>query len=82
MKNRFKGLVMSSENMYYSNGHPAMCPFTRKQCRSDCQFVIQSKSSGLLLCKFGNGKLLQKESQVPHMFSKERLDRIRGEWNQ
>ena len=72
---------MSNENMYYSNGYPAMCPFTRKQCRSDCQFTIPSEvNDELVICKFGNGKLLQKESQVPHMFSKERLDRIRREW--
>ena len=74
---------MGNENMYYSNGYPAMCPFTRKQCISDCQFTIASEVvPELVICKFGNGKLLKRESQVPHMLSKKRLDRIRSEWMQ
>ena len=69
------------EDLFYSSGLPAFCPFTRGQCKSLCQFIVRSEMEGYFKCMFGNGKVLQEKSQIAHPFSDELIREIKKQWN-
>lgn len=46
--------MISKEDMFYSNGYPVCCPFTKTQCKNSCILIKRSKEGyyqkGLYIC--------------------------------
>lgn len=74
------GKQMEDSRLFYANGTPAMCPFTRDQCVSACVFLRREEL--WYTCIFGNGKILVSNNSLSCPFSEEAIEKMKKEWRE